>query len=61
MIFLGAFALSMLSVLALTPALRSLATRLRFLDHPNRIKIHTNPTPLMGGSAPKAGWLAVRS
>ncbi len=38
MIFLGAFALSMLSVLALTPALRSLATRLRFLDHPNRIK-----------------------
>ncbi len=51
MIFLGAFALSMLSVLALTPALRSLATRLRFLDHPNRIKVHTNPTPLMGGIA----------
>ncbi len=52
MIFLGAFALSMLSVLALTPALRSLATRLRFLDHPNnRIKVHKNPTPLMGGIA----------
>jgi len=51
MIFLGAFALSMLSVLALTPALRSLATRLRFLDHPNRIKVHTSPTPLMGGIA----------
>ncbi len=51
MIFLGAFALSMLAVLALTPALRSLATRLRFLDHPNLIKIHKNPTPLMGGIA----------
>ena len=51
MIFLGAFALSMLAVLALTPALRSLATHLRFLDHPNRLKIHTNPTPLMGGIA----------
>jgi len=51
MIFLGAFALSMLAVLALTPALRSLATRLRFLDHPNRIKVHKSPTPLMGGIA----------
>lgn len=51
MIFLGAFALSMLAVLALTPALRSLATRLRFLDQPSRIKVHTNPTPLMGGIA----------
>ncbi|MCD4689870.1 undecaprenyl/decaprenyl-phosphate alpha-N-acetylglucosaminyl 1-phosphate transferase [bacterium] len=58
MIFLGAFALSMLAVLALTPALRSLATRLRFLDHPNRIKIHKSPTPLMGGIAVALASLA---
>jgi len=58
MIFLGAFALSMLAVLALTPAVRSLAERLSFLDHPNGSKVHRRPTPLMGGIAVSLASLA---
>ncbi len=51
MVFLCAFGLSLLAVLALTPAVRSLATRLRFLDFPSQSKVHIRPTPLMGGIA----------
>jgi UDP-GlcNAc:undecaprenyl-phosphate GlcNAc-1-phosphate transferase len=58
MIFLGVFALSMLAVLALTPAVRSLATRLSFLDHPNKSKVHLRPTPLLGGIAVALASLA---
>ena len=58
MIFLGAFALSMLAVLALTPAVRTLAERLSFLDHPNGSKVHRRPTPLMGGIAVSLASLA---
>ncbi len=58
MIFLGAFLLSMMAVLALTPALRSLATHLHFLDYPNTIKVHRTPTPLMGGIAVALASLA---
>jgi UDP-GlcNAc:undecaprenyl-phosphate GlcNAc-1-phosphate transferase len=58
MIFLGAFVLSMMAVLVLTPALRSLATRLRFFDYPNMIKVHRTPTPLMGGIAVALASLA---
>ncbi|MBD3349282.1 MAG: hypothetical protein GF400_08835 [Candidatus Eisenbacteria bacterium] len=58
MIYLCAFGLSLLAVLALTPAVRSLATRLRFLDHPNRSKVHLKPTPLMGGIAVALASLA---
>lgn len=58
MIFLCAFGLSILAVLALTPAVRSLARRLRFLDHPNRSKVHITPTPLMGGIAVALASLA---
>ncbi len=58
MIFLGAFLLSMMAVLALTPALRSLAKHLRFLDHPSTIKVHRTPTPLMGGIAVALASLA---
>ncbi len=58
MIFLCAFGLSMLAVLALTPAVRSLATRLRFLDFPSRSKVHLTPTPLMGGIAVSLASLA---
>jgi UDP-GlcNAc:undecaprenyl-phosphate GlcNAc-1-phosphate transferase len=58
MVFLCAFALSVMSVLALTPAVRSLATRLRFLDYPSLSKVHRTPTPLMGGLAVAIASLA---
>jgi len=58
MIFICAFGLSLLAVLALTPAVRTLATRLRFLDYPNRAKAHRRPTPLMGGLAVAIASLA---
>jgi UDP-GlcNAc:undecaprenyl-phosphate GlcNAc-1-phosphate transferase len=58
MIFLCAFGLSLLAVLALTPAVRSLAKRLRFLDYPNKNKVHLSPTPLMGGIAVALASLA---
>jgi UDP-GlcNAc:undecaprenyl-phosphate GlcNAc-1-phosphate transferase len=58
MIFLCAFGLAMLAVLALTPAVRSLATRLRFLDYPSYKKVHLTPTPLMGGLAVALASLA---
>ncbi len=58
MVFLSAFGLSLLAVLALTPAVRSLATRLRFLDYPNLSKVHIRPTPLMGGIAVALASLA---
>lgn len=61
MIFLCAFGLSMLAVIALTPAVRSLATRLRFLDYPSRQKAHARPTPLMGGVAVALASLASAS
>jgi UDP-GlcNAc:undecaprenyl-phosphate GlcNAc-1-phosphate transferase len=58
MIFLGVFALSMLAVLALTPAVRTLANRLSFLDHPSKSKVHLRPTPLLGGIAVALASLA---
>ncbi|MFH1502688.1 MAG: MraY family glycosyltransferase [Candidatus Eisenbacteria bacterium] len=58
MIFLCAFGLSVLAVLALTPAVRSLAKRLSFLDHPSMSKVHLTPTPLMGGLAVALASLA---
>ncbi len=58
MIFLCAFGLATLAVLALTPAVRILATRLRFLDYPSHKKVHLTPTPLMGGLAVALASLA---
>jgi len=58
MIFLCAFGLALLAVLALTPAVRSLAKYLRFLDYPSAKKVHLNPTPLMGGIAVALASLA---
>jgi UDP-GlcNAc:undecaprenyl-phosphate GlcNAc-1-phosphate transferase len=58
MIFLCAFGLSLVAVLALTPAVRSLARRLRFLDYPSIKKVHLDPTPLMGGIAVALASLA---
>jgi UDP-GlcNAc:undecaprenyl-phosphate GlcNAc-1-phosphate transferase len=61
MVFLCAFGLSMLAVIALTPAVRSLATRLHFLDYPSKQKAHVRPTPLMGGVAVALASLASAS
>ena len=58
MIFLCAFGLATVAVLALTPAVRTLATRLRFLDYPSHKKVHLTPTPLMGGIAVALASLA---
>lgn len=45
------FAVAFACSLAGTPAARSLATRLAFLDHPTGRKTHRTPTPLLGGLA----------
>lgn len=58
MVFLGTFALSLVSVLALTPAVRSLAKRIGFLDYPSGSKVHRRPMPLMGGIAVAVASLA---
>jgi UDP-GlcNAc:undecaprenyl-phosphate GlcNAc-1-phosphate transferase len=58
MIFLCAFGLAMLGVLALTPAVRGLANLLIFLDYPGRKKVHLTPTPLLGGLAVALASLA---
>ena len=58
MVFLGTFALSLVSVLALTPAVRSLARRIGFLDYPSGSKVHRRPMPLMGGIAVAVASLA---
>jgi UDP-GlcNAc:undecaprenyl-phosphate GlcNAc-1-phosphate transferase len=42
---------SFIVVLAVTPILIKLAKRLNFVDYPSALKIHTKPTPLLGGLA----------
>jgi len=45
------FVLSFLASLLCTPLMRILSGKLRILDTPNERKIHTFPTPLLGGLA----------
>jgi UDP-GlcNAc:undecaprenyl-phosphate GlcNAc-1-phosphate transferase len=52
-IFLSSFVLS----LAVIPALISWANKIGFLDYPSALKIHTKPTPLLGGLAVFIGFL----
>jgi UDP-GlcNAc:undecaprenyl-phosphate/decaprenyl-phosphate GlcNAc-1-phosphate transferase len=42
---------------ALTPMVRRLATRIGAIDHPSERKVHSVPTPTMGGLAMWAGFL----
>ena len=51
-------------VFLVTPLLKILALKFSILDIPNARKIHTEPTPLLGGLAVYAGvmfvlWLAI--
>jgi UDP-GlcNAc:undecaprenyl-phosphate GlcNAc-1-phosphate transferase len=45
------FAIALLASLGLTPAVRRLALRLGFVDRPGPRKLHSTPTPLLGGLA----------
>ncbi|WP_373229002.1 MraY family glycosyltransferase [Cohnella sp.] len=55
MIYLYALAFAFTVVMLLVPLVRSLAIRARFVDQPNRRKIHPEPIPLSGGVAIFAG------
>jgi UDP-GlcNAc:undecaprenyl-phosphate GlcNAc-1-phosphate transferase len=55
---LACFALSLVTVLGLTPAVRHLARRADFIDRPARRKVHIQPVPLGGGVALAAGVVA---
>jgi len=48
---------SSIVVLAGTPIMIKLAKRLDFVDYPSDLKIHTKPTPLLGGVAVFVGFL----
>lgn len=45
------FALSFLLTFLLTPLMKFIAVKTKVLDYPEKRKIHTNPTPLLGGVA----------
>jgi len=49
MLFISIFVVSFLLVLVLTPLFRKLAFKKDFLDYPDPRKIHSQPTPLLGG------------
>ena len=51
MLYLAAFITALLLALVVTPLVRTLALRLRIVDHPGQRKIHQKPTPLLGGLA----------
>lgn len=50
------FGVSLLLVLALTPFFIKLASKTNFLDYPDSRKIHSNPTPLLGGASVFLGF-----
>ena len=55
-----AFLSSLVIILLITPFLIKLAKRLDFLDYPSALKIHSSPTPLLGGLAVFISfWVAV--
>jgi UDP-GlcNAc:undecaprenyl-phosphate GlcNAc-1-phosphate transferase len=55
--YAATFVVSLVSVLALIPPLISWAKRYDFLDYPSILKIHTRPTPLLGGVGVFWGFL----
>jgi UDP-GlcNAc:undecaprenyl-phosphate GlcNAc-1-phosphate transferase len=57
MYYLATFLISSLVVLGITPILIKLARKSDFLDHPSSLKIHTYPTPLLGGLGVCCGFL----
>lgn len=49
MLYIFVFGVSLLLVSAITPFFIRLASKTNFLDYPDPRKIHSNPTPLLGG------------
>ncbi|MBM3320815.1 MAG: undecaprenyl/decaprenyl-phosphate alpha-N-acetylglucosaminyl 1-phosphate transferase [Candidatus Eisenbacteria bacterium] len=58
MSYVFSFAAALLAVALLVPIVRRLALRSGFLDQPSARKVHTKPTPLLGGLAVLIGFLA---
>jgi UDP-GlcNAc:undecaprenyl-phosphate GlcNAc-1-phosphate transferase len=56
--FLAVFFSSVAVTLAMIPLCIRLARRSDFLDYPSALKIHSNPTPLLGGLAVFVGFWA---
>lgn len=50
------FTIAFMIVYALVPVMRKVAVRTRFVDIPNKRKIHTDPIPLLGGAAMFIGF-----
>ncbi len=55
--YLVAFSCALVVVLVVTPISIKLAKKFDFLDYPSALKVHTNPTPLLGGLAVFIGFL----
>jgi UDP-GlcNAc:undecaprenyl-phosphate GlcNAc-1-phosphate transferase len=55
--YLFIFLISLIVVFSTTPFLLKLAKKFNFLDYPSALKIHTKPTPLLGGLAVFIGFL----
>lgn len=53
----GTFLVAALVALALTPAARRIAVRMRFLDYPTGYKGHLRPIPYLGGVGLMAGFM----
>lgn len=56
MLFLSIFFVSFLLVLILTPIFIKLAFKKDFLDYPDPRKVHSHPTPLLGGASVFIGF-----
>jgi UDP-GlcNAc:undecaprenyl-phosphate GlcNAc-1-phosphate transferase len=56
MLYLSTFFASFLLVLALTPFFIKLAFKKNFLDYPDPRKVHSRPTPLLGGASVFLGF-----
>ena len=57
MLYISVFFVSFLLVLALTPLFIRLAFKKNFLDYPDPRKVHSQPTPLLGGVSVFIGFL----
>jgi UDP-GlcNAc:undecaprenyl-phosphate GlcNAc-1-phosphate transferase len=56
-IYIVAFTVALVASYLLTPHVKRLAIRAGALDKPDARKVHTQPTPRMGGLAIYAGFL----
>lgn len=56
--YLFIFLVSFIIAFSITPLFIKLAKKLNFLDYPSALKIHTTPTPLLGGEGVFLGFLS---